>query len=378
MERLNRLLTWALRVIARLLPPERREWAEAVQSEASQLPAGLPRLDWIAGGLWLVVREARVMRKFVYWAGIVGVVAIGAWVLWRSWTNVPSSDVEGVTDRVRLLVGAAALIALPWVARRHGWFGPVGHSVAARLTRLAGCLAIWGVGLGVVRLDKKGIQIGATSSGFNSLREIGGLVMLAALVIVPLVIRAKRPSVDASTLWSITGLAAVIAWITLPLQVLTIAYVAGVLLATSRRSAIGDSALIGGTISGAGAGWIIYGLGTMNQTGELGIAWLAFMPIITLLIALPAGVISAWQLDRVAGQVALREARIRQGLLAGAVAGACCGLLVTNLAMMLFVTLILGPPAGLVGGALGGAFADQHPLKRRDGSRAAGLFVSSS
>jgi hypothetical protein len=86
------------------------------------------------------------------------------------------------------------------------------------------------------------------------------------------------------------------------------------------------------------------------------------------------GVAPGW----VEGQGALREARIRQGLLAGAVVGACCGLLVINLAMMLFLALILGPPAGLVGGALGGAFADQHPLKRRAGSRAAGLFVSSS
>jgi hypothetical protein len=378
MERLNRSLTYALRVMAQLLPPERRDWAEAVQAEAGQLPGGWPRLDWIAGGLWLVVKEARVMRKFVYWAGIGGVVAIGAWALWRSWTNVPATDVEGATDRVRLLVGAVALIALPWVGRRHGWFGPVGNSIAARLTRLAGCLAIWGIGLGVVRLDKKGIQLGATSNGFNSLREIGGLVMLAALVVVPLIIRARRPSVEASTLWSLTGLAAVIVWTALPLQVLTIAYIAGILLATSRRSAIADAALIGGMITGVAAGLIVYGLGTMNQPEELGILWLAYMPIITLLIAVPAGAISAWHLDGVEGQGALREARIRQGLLAGAVAGACCGLLVTNLAMMLFLALILGPPAGLVGGALGGAFADQHPLKRRDGSRAAGLFVSSS
>ena len=378
MERLNRLPAWALRAMAQLLPPERRDWAEAVQAEAAQLSAGWPRLDWIAGGLWLVVKEARVMRKFVYWAGIGGLVAIGAWAVWRSWTNVPASDVEGATDRVRLLVGVAALIALPWVGRRHGWFGPVGNSVAARLARLAGCVAIWGIGLGVVRLDKSGIRIGATSDGFSSLREFGGLVMLAALVVVPLIIRARRPSVEASTLWSITGLAAVIVWATLPLQVLTVVYVAGILLATSRRSAIGDAGLVSGTITGVAAGLIVFGLGTMRQPEELGILWLAYMPIITLLIAAPAGAISAWHLDGVEGQGALREARIRQGLLAGAVAGACCGLLVTNLAMMLFLALILGPPAGLVGGALGGAFADQHPLKRRDGSRAAGLFVSSS
>jgi len=47
-------LTGLLRVLARLLPAGRREWAEAVQAEASQAPAGWPRLRWLAGGVWLV------------------------------------------------------------------------------------------------------------------------------------------------------------------------------------------------------------------------------------------------------------------------------------------------------------------------------------
>ena len=47
-------LTGLLRVLARLLPAGRREWAEAVQAEASQAPAGWPRLSWLAGGVWLV------------------------------------------------------------------------------------------------------------------------------------------------------------------------------------------------------------------------------------------------------------------------------------------------------------------------------------
>jgi hypothetical protein len=44
-------LTWMLRHAARLLPPERRPWAEAVQAEAGQVPAGWPRLRYPQPGL---------------------------------------------------------------------------------------------------------------------------------------------------------------------------------------------------------------------------------------------------------------------------------------------------------------------------------------
>ena len=54
---------------ARLLPPGRRQWAEAVGAEAGEVAAGWPRLCWLAGGLWLAVREAAMARKVVYWLG---------------------------------------------------------------------------------------------------------------------------------------------------------------------------------------------------------------------------------------------------------------------------------------------------------------------
>jgi hypothetical protein len=125
-------LTWVLagmlRYAARLLPPGRRQWAEAVGAEAGQVPLGWPRLRWLAGGLWLVVREAKMARKVVYWLGAGAVAAAAGWVVWLSWRTSPAADSQAVTDRVRVLVGAAALVVLPWVGRRRGWFGP---SVAA-------------------------------------------------------------------------------------------------------------------------------------------------------------------------------------------------------------------------------------------------------
>jgi hypothetical protein len=43
MERLTWMLTRMRRGAARLLPPGRRDWAEAVQAEAELVPAGWPR-----------------------------------------------------------------------------------------------------------------------------------------------------------------------------------------------------------------------------------------------------------------------------------------------------------------------------------------------
>ena len=57
MERLTWMLAGMLRNAAGLLPPGRRQWAEAVRAEAGQVPAGWPRLRWLAGGLWVAARE---------------------------------------------------------------------------------------------------------------------------------------------------------------------------------------------------------------------------------------------------------------------------------------------------------------------------------
>ena len=60
---LTRVLAGLLGYAARLLPPGRQQWAEAVGAEAGEVAAGWPRLRWLAGGLRLVGREANVARK---------------------------------------------------------------------------------------------------------------------------------------------------------------------------------------------------------------------------------------------------------------------------------------------------------------------------
>src|SRR5204862_1327237 len=130
----------------RLLPPGRQEWAEAVQAEADLVPAGWPRVGWLAGGLWLAAKEAEIMRKVVYWLGVGAVMAAAAWAVWLSWHASSATHPLVVTDRVRVLVGATALAGLPRLGRRRGWVGPAGSASPARLVRAAGGRRVRGRG----------------------------------------------------------------------------------------------------------------------------------------------------------------------------------------------------------------------------------------
>jgi len=138
MERLTWMLTRMLRGAARLLPPGR-----AVQAEAELVPAGWPRVGWLAGGLRLARRRPRsCVSRVLARSWCRG--SRRAWAVWLSWHTSPAADALTVTDRVRVLVGVGALALLPWVGRRRGWFGPVGGSITARLVRVRdapGCAA---------------------------------------------------------------------------------------------------------------------------------------------------------------------------------------------------------------------------------------------
>ncbi|HEV3293355.1 MAG TPA: hypothetical protein VG123_30620, partial [Streptosporangiaceae bacterium] len=238
MEQLTWMLAGMLRRAAGLLPAGRREWAEAVRAEAGQVPAGWPRLRWLAGGLWLAAREGAKMMvgKVVYRLGLMGVAAAVAWVVWLSWRVSPAADAQTVTDRVRVLVGAAALVVLPWVGRRRGWFGPVRGSMAARLVRLAGCVAVCGLGVAVVRMDSH-LGLGPHGPGpFSLPREIAALVLLGAALAARAVGKARWPDAEPSALWAVPGTAGLLIFCVVPLQALAIVYVAGILAVTSARS----------------------------------------------------------------------------------------------------------------------------------------------
>ena len=383
MDQLTWMLTRMLRDAARLLPSAQREWAEAVRAEADLVPAGWPRVGWLAGGLWLAVKEAEIMRKVVYWLGIGAVAAAAAWAVWLSWHTSPAADALTVTDRVRVLVGVAALAVLPWVGRRHGWFGPVGNSVAARLVRVAGCVAACGLGAAIVRMDRY-IHGGPHGPApFSLSREIAAAVVLAAGLVALRVVRARWPQVDAAALWLSAAAAGVVVLVLLPAQGVAVFYVAAILAATSRRSLVASGSLAAGALTGLPAGLAqalaIYGLNTPDD--RYVDLLLLIVVASTFLFAVPAGVAAAWLRsgnEDNEDPVELREARIRQGLLAGSVSGAAAGLVLTDFVPIAVFMMVLGPLLGAAGGALGGAVAAYHPRKPRPArSWAAGLFVRS-
>jgi hypothetical protein len=124
-------VSWLGRAGARLVPAARRDWAEAVWAEAHEVPAGWRRLAWRVGGVWLIAREAVMMR----WIGsrVLFAAAAGA-AAWSAWSVGQAATVRAdVIGTVLLLAG------LPLLAR---WFlGPPDNKAARRL-RAAGYAAV--------------------------------------------------------------------------------------------------------------------------------------------------------------------------------------------------------------------------------------------
>ena len=115
-----------------LVPAARRDWVEAVWAEASEVPPGLPRLAWRAGGVRLIAREALMRRGIGTVTVFAAVAALAAWMAW------PSSPASGITpvDRVNVIV-LVVLAGLQVLARP--FFGPVGDGRAARVLRASAC-----------------------------------------------------------------------------------------------------------------------------------------------------------------------------------------------------------------------------------------------
>jgi hypothetical protein len=351
-----------------------------VQAEAELIPAGWPRVGWLAGGLRLAAKEAEIMRKVVYWLGVGMVAAAAAWAVWLAWHTSPAADALTVTDRVRVLVGVGALALLPWVGRRRGWFGPVGHSITARLVRVTGCAGACGLGVAIVRMDRY-IHGGPHGPApFSLSREIAAAVLLGAGLVALGVVRARWPQLDAGTLWAFAGMSSTLLLALVPAQAIAVAYVAVILAATSRRSPVANASLAAGAMTGLAAGLTaalaVYELNTQDDRYVDLILLLLF--VTTILSGALAGAAASWLRPGTGDAKELREARIRQGLLAGTASGAVAGLVLTNFVAIAVFMMVLGPMLGAVGGALGGMVAADHPRRPRPvRSWAAGLFVRS-
>jgi hypothetical protein len=348
---LSRMLAGA----ARLLPADRRHWAEAVRAEADQVPAIGPRLTWLAGGFWLVAKEGGMARKIGYWIGAAGIAAAAAWVVWLSWRTAGPADPESQTDRVRVLVGAVTLAGLPWVARGHGLFGPVADSGVARFVRIGGCAAICSLGLGILHIDRYAGINGVVGSGQTSwLREAAGLAILIAGIATPLVLRARRPITKPVTYCVIVAAAGIVALGIVPMQAFVVGLAAVILAATSRRSPITvatwTTGLVASLPTAASAIVLPFSFGNLYTA-------MLIVPLVAIAIGGCAGAVAARLVTEAGNPDELRAGRIRQGALAGAIAGATGGLVSAAFSMILGEMLVLGLFAGLAGGIIGASIA---------------------
>ena len=131
MNKLNRAVAAAGRGAAWLLPAGRREWVAAVWAEAHEVPPGLARLAWRAGGPGCSRGKrccrARLGRAVVFAAA----AAVAAWAAWPD-----SSVLHAAADQFGVIATVLLLAGLPLLARR--FFGPVSDSRIARFLRVGG------------------------------------------------------------------------------------------------------------------------------------------------------------------------------------------------------------------------------------------------
>jgi len=136
MERLTRLTAALLRAAEPVLPSEHRAWAQALRTEAAEVPAGRDRLAWLAGGIRFTLRAAVLNRGLGYPLVFAAVVVGTAWTAWSG----PPGDSAIVINRVDVIAISVILAGLPWAIRRA--YGSVAHSRSARMIRTAGYAAI--------------------------------------------------------------------------------------------------------------------------------------------------------------------------------------------------------------------------------------------
>jgi hypothetical protein len=204
MDRLAKVLAGLLGRSTRLLPPARRDWAEAVLAETGEIPAGLARVAWLGGGLWMVTREVlmRAVRVLAFAAGAAGVV-------WVGWPGISSNSAVPL-NRMYVVVTVVALAVLPAVVRRY--FGPPRSGWRPGAARVGGYALVLALIATKTVKDRLGSKLGfyfAIAPGEWVLQVV--LLLLVLAYVAGLLILTSQRSVRLArgTLPTVTGLGAV-------------------------------------------------------------------------------------------------------------------------------------------------------------------------
>ena len=152
MDRLAKVLAGLLGRSTRLLPPALRDWAEAVLAETGEIPAGLARVAWLGGGLWMVTREVRMraVRVLAFAAGSAGVV-------WVGWPGISSNSAVPL-NRMYVVVTVVALAVLPAVVRRY--YGPARSGWRPGAARVGGYALVLALIAAKTVKDRLGSKLG--------------------------------------------------------------------------------------------------------------------------------------------------------------------------------------------------------------------------
>ncbi len=219
MDELTRVMAAVRRAAVWLLPAGRRDWVAAVWAEAHEVPPGLARLAWRAGGVWVLAREALMPRRLGRAAVFTAAAAVAAWAAWPQ----PAVGHAGVSQ-FGVIATVLLLAGLPLAARR--FFGPAIPSRAGRFLRVFCCAAVLAFlpAFAIVEafanlrprqpaylrlfqpFQGSGGVPGASSGGPPWAGEIVILLMTAGYLAIILFLTSRRSQVTRATLVLGTGL----------------------------------------------------------------------------------------------------------------------------------------------------------------------------
>ena len=316
MNRLNRAVAAAGRAAGWLLPAGRRDWVTAVWAEAHEVPPGLARLAWRAGGAWVLAREALIPRRLgraVLFAAAAGAAAWAAW---------PRPGVgHAAVSQFHVIATVLLLAGLPLLARR--FFGPATASRACRFLRVFSWAAIL-----------------ALMPAFAIVEAFANLTPAQP---------AYRYIFCTAQGWNdVQGCTAVLGKSTggppwageIPLILMTIAYLGVILFLTSRRSQVTRSTLAIGTGTGLLFGVVMFAVAPLGLANGATDPWLPGStadPLVALAWILlfggpaVAAVLAAWRGRGPGGAALPRSVRIGQGFAAGVLANGTAALFTTAL-----------------------------------------------
>ena len=316
MSKLTQVMAAVRRAAAWLLPAGRREWVAAVWAEAHEVPPGLTRLAWRAGGAWVLAREALMPRRLGRAALFAAAAGAAAWAAW------PQPAVgHAAVSQFHVIATVLLLAGLPLLARR--FFGPATPSRVGRSLRVFCCAAILALmpGLAIVEAfanltpaQPAYRRIFCIAQGWSSIQGCSG------------------------TLGRSTGgppWAGEIA-----LLLMTIAYLGVILFLTSRRSQVARGTLAIGAGTGLLFGVVMFAVAPLGLTNDASNPWLPGStadPLVALAWILlfggpaAAAVLAAWRGRGPGGAALPRNVRIGQGIAAGVLANGTAAMFTTAL-----------------------------------------------